>query len=176
MRFKIGIAGAALVALAWGDVYADVRMPSVLSDGVVLQRGVPLKIWGKADPGERVKVSLSGKKQETVAAPDSTWSVTLPPMKAGGPYVMTVNDKSINDVLIGDVYLCSGQSNMELPVNRVLDFSARRSPLTKIQTSGSLRPPRNIALILKRGCFGCYMEESNPRREREVWSFGLFHG
>lgn len=51
MRFKIGIAGAALVALAWGDVYADVRMPSVLSDGVVLQRGVPLKIWGKADPG-----------------------------------------------------------------------------------------------------------------------------
>ncbi|WP_275441180.1 sialate O-acetylesterase [Lepagella muris] len=122
MRFKIGIAGAALVALAWGDVYADVRMPSVLSDGVVLQRGVPLKIWGKADPGERVKVSLSGKKQETVAAPDSTWSVTLPPMKAGGPYVMTVNDKSINDVLIGDVYLCSGQSNMELPVNRVLDF------------------------------------------------------
>ena len=72
MRFKIGIAGAALVALAWGDVYAGVRMPPVLSDGVVLQRGVPLKIWGKADPGERVKVSLSGKKQETVAAPDST--------------------------------------------------------------------------------------------------------
>lgn len=101
---------------------AEVRLPSVLSDGVVLQREAPLKIWGKANPGDKVTVELAGKKGSAVAATDSCWSVTLPKYKAGGPYVLKVNDLTVEDVLIGDVYLCSGQSNMELPINRVLDL------------------------------------------------------
>lgn len=101
---------------------AEVTLPSVISDGVVFQRNLPLKVWGKGLPGENVNVSLNKKKGSTMVASDSTWSVTLPPMKAGGPYTLSVNDLKVDDVLIGDLYLCSGQSNMELPVNRVLDF------------------------------------------------------
>lgn len=114
--------GTGITVLAFLNVNAEVRLPSVLSDGVVLQRDLPVKIWGKATPGENVEVALCGNKGATVAAEDSTWVVTLPPVKAGGPYTMTVNGLEVNDILFGDVYLCSGQSNMELPVSRVLDF------------------------------------------------------
>ena len=103
---------------------AAVTLPSVLSDGVVLQREEPITIWGKALPGEAVNVKLKSSKASTTADSSGRWSVTLAPMKAGGPYVMTVNDISVNDVLIGDIYLCSGQSNMELMVSRVMDFYA----------------------------------------------------
>lgn len=101
---------------------AEVTLPSILSDGVVLQRGEPLKIWGKGTPGEKVNVSLDKRKGSTEVGADSTWSVTLNAMKAGGPYKLKVNDITIDDVLIGDLYLCSGQSNMELPVSRTLDL------------------------------------------------------
>lgn len=101
---------------------AEVRMPSVISEGVILQREKPVVIWGKADPGENVRVRLGGKEGTTQAASDSTWSVTLTPFEAGGPYQLEVNDLKINDLLFGDLYLCSGQSNMELMVSRVTDL------------------------------------------------------
>jgi len=116
---------AALAAtMAPASAYAEVRLPSVLSEGVILQRDQPVVIWGKADPGEKVKVKLAGKQGTATAASDSTWSVTLKPLKAGGPYTLEVNDLKVNDVLLGDLYLCSGQSNMELMVSRVRDFFA----------------------------------------------------
>lgn len=101
---------------------AAVRLPSVLSDGVILQRDCPVKIWGKADPGEKIDVRLAGRKATAVAGADSAWCATLDPVGAGGPYTLEVNDLRVDDVLFGDIYLCSGQSNMELPVNRVMDF------------------------------------------------------
>lgn len=115
---------AALLSLTATSTYAAVTLPSVLSDGVVLQREEPITIWGKALPGEAVNVKLKSSKASTTADSSGQWSVTLAPMKAGGPYVLTVNDVSVNDVLIGDIYLCSGQSNMELMVSRVMDFYA----------------------------------------------------
>ncbi|MDE7386647.1 MAG: beta galactosidase jelly roll domain-containing protein [Muribaculaceae bacterium] len=123
MTVKIKRAAMSLAVLAvCAASNAGVKLPSVISDGVIFQRQQPVKIWGKAAPGETVAVSLAGKKASAVAGADSCWLATLPPMKPGGPHVLTVNDVSVNDVLIGDLYLCSGQSNMELPVNRVLDF------------------------------------------------------
>lgn len=105
-----------------GSVFSEVRLPSLLSDGAVLQRNLPITIWGTGTPGEPVQVSLNKKKVKTEVLADSTWTVQLPPMKAGGPYVLRVNDLTVDDVLIGDLYLCSGQSNMELMVSRTLDF------------------------------------------------------
>lgn len=102
--------------------YCEVKLPSVLSDGVVLQRQQPITIWGTAEPGESVNVTLAGKKGNAVAGADGKWEVSLPAIKAGGPYTLTANDKKVDDVLIGDLYLCSGQSNMELPVSRVMDM------------------------------------------------------
>lgn len=112
-----------LLAISALTVDAKVTLPSLISDGIVLQRGEPITIWGKADPGETVNVALSKKvKASTVASSDGTWSVSLKAQKASGPYTLTVNDLAVNDVMIGDVYLFSGQSNMELPISRVKEM------------------------------------------------------
>lgn len=103
---------------------AKVKLPVLVSDGMVLQREQPIVIWGTADPKEAVEVLFLKKKYQTTADADGNWSVTIPPVKAGGPYVLTVNEQEVKDVLIGDVWLCSGQSNMELPIRRVLDLYA----------------------------------------------------
>lgn len=124
---------------------AEVRMPAVLTDGVILQRDQPVVIWGKADPGEKVDVKVAGRKGSTRAEADSTWRVTLKPVKAGGPYTLEVNDKKVNDVLFGDIYLCSGQSNMELPVRRVLDFFKDEVAAYSNDAIREFKTPKNYA-------------------------------
>lgn len=110
------------LALNMVGARGEVTLPSVISDGVVFQRNQPIVIRGRGLPGENVKVTLATQSGNAVVGTDSIWSVTLSPVEAGGPYRLTANDKTVEDVLVGDLYLCSGQSNMELPVNRVLDF------------------------------------------------------
>jgi sialate O-acetylesterase len=98
---------------------AEVKLPQVLSDHVVLQRNAPIHIWGWADPGEQVAVSFLNQKQSATASDLGKWSVYLQPEAAGGPYTLTVqatNIVTISDVLVGDVWLASGQSNMEMPL------------------------------------------------------------
>ncbi|MDR3118929.1 MAG: sialate O-acetylesterase [Mediterranea sp.] len=102
---------------------AKVKLPALISDGMVLQREQNISVWGFADPGEPVTVSFLKRKYNTQADADGNWKVTLPPTRAGGPYTITVNEIKIENILVGDVYLCSGQSNMELPVSRVTDLS-----------------------------------------------------
>ena len=113
---------------AWtfsADVVAEVRMSPLISDGMVLQRGRELSIGGWAAPGEKISFSLADRKCEVRAGADGRWTVKLEPMKAGGPYVMRVNGTEVKDVMVGDVFLCSGQSNMELTVARVMDRFAQ---------------------------------------------------
>ena len=95
--------------------YAQIRLPHLIRDSMVLQREVPLKIWGWASPGEKVDVNFNDKKATIVAGPDGKWLTKLPAMKAGGPYDMLIKGKNtivLKDILIGDVWLCAGQSNM----------------------------------------------------------------
>ncbi len=103
---------------------AGVRLPVVFSDGMVLQHGRPVAIWGWADAGEEVRVSVAGRSATVVAGSDGRWLATLDALPAGGPYTLVVNDLAVEDVLAGDVWFCSGQSNMELPVSRVTDMFA----------------------------------------------------
>lgn len=116
---------------------AKVKLPAILADGMVLQREQPLRLWGTADAGEAITVRFEGAslprstrnrelKEACTATADSSgrWSLTLPPLKPGGPYTLQVNDLRLTDILVGDVWLCSGQSNMELPVRRVTDMFA----------------------------------------------------
>lgn len=103
-------------------LHADVRLPKVLSDHMVLQQNLPLTIWGHADPGESVKVSFRGQEAVTLADAAGRWRVSLAPMASGGPLEMTVTGKNslkLQDILVGDVWICSGQSNMEWPVSHV---------------------------------------------------------
>lgn len=100
---------------------ADVRLPRLLSDGAVLQRGQPVKIWGWAEDGETVAVEFAGQKRSTQAA-EGRWSVTFPALKAGGPYEIKItadNQLQLSDIWMGDLWIGAGQSNMELPLRRV---------------------------------------------------------
>lgn len=101
-----------------------VRLPAVISDGMIIQREKPVCIWGWADPFEEFKLTWLEKEWSIKAGEDGKWRVVLPKEKAGGPYTMIIGDKVVRDILIGDVFLCSGQSNMELPIRRVTDMFA----------------------------------------------------
>ena len=95
---------------------ADVKLPKLVSNGMVLQRDKPIKIWGWASPSEKISVSFSTKTYKTTATADGKWQVVLPAQRAGGPYnmVITGNNKiELTDILVGDVWFCSGQSNMQ---------------------------------------------------------------
>lgn len=108
-----------LILLLSFAAFSEVKLPSLVSNGMVLQRDMPLKIWGWANPGEKVNVTFKGKKIRAVGDSKGNWSFTLPATPAGGPYEITINEKSVKDVLFGDVWLCAGQSNMVINMERV---------------------------------------------------------
>ena len=101
---------------------AEVKLPRLISSGMVLQRNVPLKIWGWAAPSEKVKVEFLGKTYQTKTDKQGNWNIELPALPTGGPFNMKVNEIVLSNILIGDVWLCSGQSNMELWIRRVMDL------------------------------------------------------
>ena len=119
--------------------YGQLRLPKYISDGMVLQRDQPIKIWGFASPDEKVIVRFAGKEYTSLTQKDSTWSVMLPPQMAGGPYNISIkgsNQIMIKNILFGDVWLCSGQSNMELPIERLKDaypelYRSARNPMIR---------------------------------------------
>lgn len=100
-------------------LFAKVKLPALVSDGMVLQRDQKIKIWGKADPNEKIKVTFLNKKYAAISNENGDWKINLPKIKAGGPFLMTINEITLKDIMIGDVWLASGQSNMELPMRRV---------------------------------------------------------
>lgn len=95
-------------------------MPRLFGDGMVLQRDARVKVWGRANPGETIKVSFHGQHRQVITGKNGTWVTTLSPMPYGGPYTLQITGKNdtlrYTDILIGDVWVCSGQSNMEFPV------------------------------------------------------------
>ncbi|SDG22990.1 sialate O-acetylesterase [Epilithonimonas hungarica] len=105
-------------------IEAKIKLPALVSDGMVLQRNQKLNVWGKADAGEKVEVKFLNKNYKTTADQTGNWKITLPEQKAGGPYTMTINEITLKDILIGDVWLASGQSNMELPMRRLTPLYA----------------------------------------------------
>lgn len=120
MIITVAVIGSCLMA------GAKVTLPSVLSSGMVVQHDAPLALWGTGDSGEKVEIKVNGKKvASAIADQQGRWRAEAPALKAGGPYEIQIGDLTINDVLSGDVLLCSGQSNMELPVRRVTDMFAK---------------------------------------------------
>lgn len=114
--------GLVLLSLCFAVISeAKIVLPNLISDGMVLQRGTPVKIWGKADSGEKIQLTFLKKKYQAVADSLGNWQIDLPALKPGGPFSMSINDITLQNISIGDVFLCSGQSNMELMVSRVMD-------------------------------------------------------
>ena len=98
---------------------AEVRLPQLFQSGMIMQRGKPIPIWGWADKGEQVTITFQKKTYTTAANEQGRWQIDLPKMKAGGPYELTVNSLQFTDILIGDVWLLSGQSNIDVTIERV---------------------------------------------------------
>lgn len=98
------------------NMHAQVKLPLLFGNNMVLQQGIPIPVWGWASPGEKVTITLHKTKMSVNANKSGKWMVKLPAMKYGGPYVMTVKGKNLQkfeNVMIGEVWVCSGQSNME---------------------------------------------------------------
>ncbi|MCX6237314.1 MAG: beta galactosidase jelly roll domain-containing protein [Bacteroidia bacterium] len=104
--------------------FGQLKLPRLIQDGMILQREAPVKIWGWASVGEKVTLQFNNQSFNTVTGDNGKWQITLPAQKAGGPFSMEIvasNRISLKDILFGDVWLCSGQSNMEYPMNRLTD-------------------------------------------------------
>ena len=100
---------------------SNLKLPSLIGDNMLLQQKTTAKIWGKANPGSKISVSASwNTKGQSIAGKDGKWSVNLLTPEAGGPYTITISGKdttiTVKNVLIGEVWFCSGQSNMEMPL------------------------------------------------------------
>jgi len=141
--------------LLWpGQDSADVKLPALISDNMVLQRGVRTRVWGTADPGEQVTVRLAGQQETTRANAQGRWQVMLGPLEAGGPFEMTVSahkSTTVRNVLVGSVWVCSGQSNMAWPVslsaNPQQEIEEARYPgirLFTVSMKAAADPQRNV--------------------------------
>ncbi len=141
-----------LVALALaGSAQATVRVPALIGDNMVLQRDTKARLWGWADPGERVTAKIAGATAETVADAQGHWRLEIGPLAAGGPQTLEIRGKnalSFANVLVGDVWIASGQSNMEWPLARAADaekeIAQARLPQVRLFTvsKATSRDPR----------------------------------
>jgi sialate O-acetylesterase len=156
---------------------ADVKLPAMFTDHAVLQRDREVAVWGFATPDESVQVSIQGKKYVTKADDAGNWKVTLAPLSVGGPFNLVVegnNRIEVKDLLVGDVWLCSGQSNMEWGVEQSQDaeveIAAARYPnlrFISVANSGSQTPVKD---------FDGRWEKCTPESVASFSAVGYFFG
>ncbi|HRU04399.1 MAG TPA: sialate O-acetylesterase [Candidatus Brocadiia bacterium] len=140
MRRLVALAVALAVT---GLALADAQVAPIFGDNMVLQRDIKVPVWGTAEPGEKVTVSVAGQTAQATAGPDKAWRVDLPALKAGGPFEMTVagaNTVTFKNVLVGEVWICSGQSNMAMALRSCLtgakDAEEAKDPEMRLFTVG----------------------------------------
>lgn len=124
-RVRSSIIAPLILASLASAAVAEVSLNNMFGDHMVLQQGIANRVWGRAAPGERVTVSIAGQSQTATAADDGRWEVKLHPIaEYGGPHALTIkgsNEITFHDVLIGEVWICSGQSNMQWAINQADD-------------------------------------------------------
>ena len=131
-KFLFCVATAVLLASV-APLRAEVSLPAIFSDHMVLQSDVAVPVWGWAEAGEQVTVSIAGQSKSATADASGAWSLKLDPLKAGDALTLTVKGKNsitVQDVVVGEVWLCSGQSNMAMTVNRAKNFDAEKAAAT----------------------------------------------
>ncbi len=138
--------------------HAAVKLPAIISDHMVLQADTAAPIWGWAEAGEEVKVAIAGQTKTTKADKEGNWSVKLDPLKTGGTHTLTVtggNALTIQDVLVGEVWLGSGQSNMAMTVNRALDY-AKEQAAANLPQLRMFTVTRNPMPVPQKDCQGTW--------------------
>ena len=127
---------------------ADIRLPRLLSDGAILQRGKPVEIWGWADEGEKITVEFAGENYVHTTK-SGRWSVKLPKQKAGGPHKFVIrgnNTIELQDIWFGDLWVAAGQSNIELPLRRVAQRYPEVIPNTNLPQIRQFSVPLTYAV------------------------------
>jgi len=127
---------------------ADVKPAGIFSDNMVLQRDAHVNVWGTADPGEKITVEISGQLANATAGDNGLWKVILNPMSSGGPFEMKISGKnqvSFSNILIGDVWLASGQSNMEWSLNKGVDNAEQEKANANYNHIRLFKVERNLA-------------------------------
>lgn len=167
-----------LLLLISFSVFAEVRLPKLVSDGMVLQHETPVRIWGWANAGEKVTMSFNNQLFETTTSAEGKWTIILPPQKAGGPHSMELSGENritLKNILFGDVWLCSGQSNMETPMSRVAPLYEKEIAtsansgirLFQVPVRWNFRQPQDDIL-------GGKWEEANPQNILKYSAVGYF--
>jgi sialate O-acetylesterase len=110
-----------LATLTLTSLHAEIKLPAIISDHMLLQKGMPVRLWGTASPGETITVKLPAQTVSVKTPSNGKWQAFLKPMKPGAPFDVTINGTTIHDVLVGDVWVGSGQSNMEFPMSRTMN-------------------------------------------------------
>ncbi len=165
-----------VVALNFG-LRAEVRLAAPFSDNMVLQQRAPVPVWGWADDGEVITVKFRGQKVTTTAK-DLKWCAVLRSLKAGGPDVLTVSTKNqtiqLANVLVGEVWVCSGQSNMEFPLSRAFEAEGDVASATNAQIR-LFKVPKNRqdspTVVLKSA-----WEECSPQKAASFSAVGYYFG
>jgi len=178
---RLPVSSTALVVcllVAAAPLPADVYLPRIIDSNMVLQRDVPLPVWGWAAPGEQVVVSIASQKATTKADPQGRWQVRLAPLPASvKPLTMTVAGKntiSLKNILVGEVWICSGQSNMGLSVGQVADaakeLAAADQPLIRLFESPKAPSPRPTSDVFGR------WQVCTPETVKGFTAVGYFFG
>lgn len=164
---------------------ADVKLPALISDGMVLQQNAKVNLWGTADAGERVKVTLNDQQASATADGRGEWSVKLGPLSAGGPFTLTIAGKNtiaLHNVMVGEVWVCSGQSNMAMTVgptrppyftgvtNYESELLQARNPMLRLFTV-----ERAVAAKPQRDVKG-YWATARPETVHDFSAAGYFFG
>ena len=144
----------ALSCISLLTMAGGVTLPALFQSHMVLQRGQNIPVWGWAGQGETVAVEFRGKKYTATADSNGKWQVMLPKQKAGGPYTLSINDKTLTDVMVGDVWLCSGQSNVDITIERVYpqytsDIDAYNNDkirLFQVRTKASVKEKKDVSV------------------------------
>lgn len=153
--------------------FAAVKPHALFTEGMVLQQGIAVPIWGTADNGEKIAVEFNGQKITTVAAAGK-WIVRLKPLKAGGPFTLKINEQTFTNVLVGEVWICSGQSNMQ--------WSLKQSDNAEPEIANASQPkirlftvPRNEINTPVQDVKASW-QECNPQNVPDFSAIGYFFG
>jgi sialate O-acetylesterase len=155
------------------SAFAVVRPHALFTDGMVLQRDIAAPVWGTAYNGEKVTVEINGQSVSTTAV-DGKWMVRLKSLKAGGPFTLKINDLELKNVLVGDVWICSGQSNMQWSVkqsdNAAAEIANASFPMIRLFTV-----PRS-EINAPQTDIKASWQECNPANIADFSAVGYFFG
>jgi len=176
MKRTLALLLGLLLCGALAPAQATVKLATLFQDDMVLQQGMEVPVWGTAAPGEQVTVTIAGKQATAVADVNGQWMARLPALEAGMPFTMVAtgsdNSDTCENVAVGEVWVASGQSNMQMPVSGVMN-AQREIRAARYPGIREFGMPRTVSVTPRRECKG-YWEPCNPKNVVNYSAVGYF--